>query len=116
MTAVELLESLNLLDDNERIKAKRASEAGKPVLETVRAFANEPGLSGGWIALGIVREGMVLFPANEVEGIVTPDKISANITNQCRDSFNIPLRVFVMSNPEEPNGSRQAYRTMGLQP
>jgi ATP-dependent DNA helicase RecG len=62
MTAFELLESLNLLDENERIEAKRASEPGKSALETICAFANEPGLGGGWIALGIVREEMALFP------------------------------------------------------
>lgn len=93
MTAVELLESLNLLDEHERIEAKRASEPGKSVLETVCAFANEPGLGGGWIALGVVREESALFPAYEVEGIAHPDKITADIANQCRDIFNIPLRV-----------------------
>ena len=93
MTAIELLEYLNLLDENERIEAKRASEAGKSVLETVCAFANEPGLGGGWIALGVVREEGGRFPAYEVEGIANPDKISSDIANQCRDIFNIPLRV-----------------------
>lgn len=93
MTAVELLESLNLLDENERIEAKRASEAGKSVLESICAFANEPGLGGGWIALGLVREEMALFPAYEVEGIAHPDRLSSDIASQCRDSFNTPLRV-----------------------
>ena len=93
MTASELLENLNLLDESERIEAKRASEAGKSILETVCAFANEPGLGGGWIALGIVREEMALFPAYEVEGVTHPDKISSDIASQCRDSFNTPLRV-----------------------
>ena len=93
MTAVELLESLNLLDEHERIEAKRASEAGKSVLETVCAFANEPCLGGGWIALGVVREEMALFPSYEVEGIDQPDKLSADIASQCRDMFNVPLRV-----------------------
>ena len=49
MTALELIESLNLLDENEHIEAKRASEAGKSILETICAFANEPGLGGGWL-------------------------------------------------------------------
>lgn len=93
MTAQELLERLNLLDENEQIEAKRASEVGKSVLETVCAFANEPGLGGGWIALGVVREELALFPAYEVEGITNPDKTTADIANQCRDSFNIPIRV-----------------------
>jgi ATP-dependent DNA helicase RecG len=93
MTASELLENLNLLDENERIEAKRASEAGKSVLESICAFANEPGLGGGWIALGIAREEMALFPAYEVDGVAHPDKISSDIASQCRDSFNTPLRV-----------------------
>ena len=93
MTAVELLESLNLLDEHERIEAKRGSEVGKSILETICAFANEPGLGGGWIVLGIVREKLVLFPSYEVEGIANSDKVMADIANQCRDIFNIPIRV-----------------------
>ena len=93
MTALELLESLNLLDENEHIEAKRASEAGKSILETICAFANEPGLGGGWLLLGVVREEMALFPAYEVEGIAQPEKLSTEITTQCRNSFNQPVRV-----------------------
>jgi len=62
MTAFELLESLNLLDENEHIEAKRATDAGKSIMETICAFANEPGLGGGWLLLGVVREDQALFP------------------------------------------------------
>ena len=93
MTALELLESLNLLDENEHIEAKRASEAGKSILETICAFANEPGLGGGWLLLGVVREEMALFPAYEVEGIAQPEKLSTEIATQCRNTFNQPVRV-----------------------
>jgi ATP-dependent DNA helicase RecG len=93
MTALELIQSLNLLDEHERIEAKRASEAGKSVLETICAFANEPGLGGGWIVLGVAREELALFPAYKVEGVVHPDKITADIATQCRSTFNIPWRV-----------------------
>jgi ATP-dependent DNA helicase RecG len=93
MNAVELLESLNLLDEQERIEAKRGSEVGKSMLETVCAYANEPGLGGGWILLGIVREELALFPGYEVEGIANPDKVSADLASQCRTSFNLPVRV-----------------------
>ncbi|MDS4026945.1 MAG: ATP-binding protein [Candidatus Contendobacter sp.] len=93
MTALELIESLNLLDEHERIEAKRASEAGKSILETICAFANEPGLGGGWIVLGVAREELALFPAYEVEGVVHPDKITTDIATQCRNTFNIPWRV-----------------------
>ena len=93
MTALELLESLNLLDENEHIEAKRASEAGKSILETICAFANEPGLGGGWLLLGVVREEQALFPAYEVEGIDHPEKLSTEIATQCRNTFNQPVRV-----------------------
>ena len=69
MNAQELLERLNLLDENECIEAKQASEVGKSVLETVCAFTNEPGLGGGWILLGVIREELALFPAYEAQGI-----------------------------------------------
>lgn len=102
MTALELLESLNLLDENERIEAKRASELGKSVLETICAFANEPGLGGGWLLLGVVREELALFPSYEVEGIAQPEKLGADIATQCRKTFNQPVRVEV--NTETVNG------------
>lgn len=72
MTALDLLQSLNLLDETERIEAKRASEVGKSLLETVCAFANEPGLGGGWLLLGVVREELALFPSDQVEGVAQP--------------------------------------------
>ncbi len=93
MTALELLESLNLLDEQECIEAKRASEVGKSLLETVCAFANEPGLGGGWLLLGVVREEQALFPAYEVEGIDQPEKLGTEIATQCRNTFNQPVRV-----------------------
>ncbi len=93
MNARELLESLNLLDEHERIEAKRGSEVGKSLLETVCAFANEPGLGGGWLLLGVVREELALFPAYEVAGLAQPDKVAADLATQCRDVFNVPVRV-----------------------
>ncbi|MDC6167280.1 ATP-binding protein [Paucibacter sp. XJ19-41] len=101
-SALELLQSLNLLDETERIEAKRASEAGKSLLETVCAFANEPGLGGGWLLLGVVREEMALFPSYEVEGVPLPDKLCADLATQCRESFNVPLRIELST--EQING------------
>jgi ATP-dependent DNA helicase RecG len=93
VTAFELLQHLNTLDENERIEAKRASEVGKSLLETVCAFANEPGLGGGWILLGVVRDELSLFPAYEVAGVPNPDKIAADVATQCRSTFHAPVRV-----------------------
>jgi ATP-dependent DNA helicase RecG len=93
MTAEELLKSLNLLDEHERIEAKRATEAGKSLLETICAFANEPGLGGGWLVLGVAPEDFALFPAYKVEGVSNPDKLSSDLATQCAEMFNVPLRV-----------------------
>jgi len=97
VNAGELLEHLNALDEHERVEAKRASEVGKSLLETVCAFANEPGLGGGWILLGAVREEMALFPAYEIEGVEQPDKVSADLASQCRGMFNTPVQVDILT-------------------
>lgn len=93
MTALELLERLNLLDENERIEAKAGSEIGKSMLESVCAFANEPGLGGGWLLLGVARDEWALFPSYEVQGLDQPDKVSADLASQSADMFNRPLRL-----------------------
>ncbi len=93
MTAQELLERLNLLDESERIEAKSASEVGKSLMETVCAFANEPGLGGGWLLLGVAREELALFPSYEVQGLDQPDKVSADLATQAASVFNRPLRL-----------------------
>lgn len=97
MTAQELLESLNLLDEHERVEAKRSHDVGKSILETICAFANEPGLGGGWILLGAQREEDALFPAYEVEGLAQPDKLISDLASQCATTFNQPIRVDIRS-------------------
>ncbi len=92
MNAQELLQSLTLLDENERIEAKLARDVGRSTLETICTFANEPHLGGGWLLLGVVREELALFPNYEVQGITNPDKLSADLASQCATAFNIPLR------------------------
>lgn len=93
MNAQELLQRLNLLDENERIEAKRARDAGKSLLETICAFANEPHLGGGWLLLGVIPDEQALFPGYVVEGVPQPDKLSAELASQCATTFNLPLRV-----------------------
>lgn len=102
MNARDILESLNLLDEHEQVEAKRGSDVGKSLLETVCAFANEPGLDGGWLLLGVAREELALFPAYEVEGLAQPDKVAADLASQCRSVFNTPVRVEITS--EDVNG------------
>ena len=93
MNAQELLQNLNLLDENEQIEAKRAQEPGKSMLETICAFANEPGLGGGWLLLGVARDEAALPHSYEVEGVPNPDKLSADLASQCASMFSQPLRV-----------------------
>ena len=127
MTAAELLEQLNSLDEHERVEAKRGSEVGKSLLETICAFANEPGLGGGWILLGVAREEMALFPAYEVDGLDNPDKIAADLASQCRTAFNTPVRMEISTEqlggkvvqvvfvPEAPAQSKPIFLTrLGL--
>lgn len=109
MNALELLQSLNLLDETERIEAKRASEAGKSLLETVCAFANEPNLGGGWLLLGVVREELALFPSYQVEGVPQPDKLCADLATQCREVFNLPVRIELSTERVEGQAVVVAY-------
>lgn len=48
-----LLAELRALDEHPRIEAKRASHVGSSLMQTVCAFANEPGLGGGYLLLGV---------------------------------------------------------------
>lgn len=93
MRAEDLLQRLNVLDENERIEAKKGQEAGKSILETICAFANEPDLDGGWILLGVSRDEMDLFSSYKVVGVPNPDKLSGDLASQCATSFNRPLRL-----------------------
>jgi len=93
MTAQELLERLQLLDETERIEAKAGSDIGKSVLETLCAFANEPGMGGGWLLLGVVREEMALFPGYVVEGVEHAERVGADLATQAAGMFNQPLRL-----------------------
>jgi len=93
-TARELFKELNAGDEGVRIEAKRASEIGKSILETICAFANEPDLDGGYLLLGAVRKGFDEngFPVYVPENIENPDKIQTDIANQCASVFNIRIR------------------------
>lgn len=93
----DYLSLLNALDENERLEAKRGSEIGPSILETVCAFANEPGLQGGTLLLGVVRDETDLFSPYVVEGVTHPDALSAALATQCREQFNLPVRVQIAS-------------------
>ncbi|QLF93739.1 putative DNA binding domain-containing protein [Pseudomonas sp. ABC1] len=92
-SAVELLDELNAVDESARIEAKRASDIGKSVMETVIAFANEPGLDGGYLLLGVDwslndKGDTVYRPV----GFLDPDKVQRNLASQCASMLNVTLR------------------------
>lgn len=92
-TAEDLLQELAALDESHRIEAKRCRQVDRSVMETVCAFANEPGLGGGYLLLGVSREAHDLLSSRYVvDGIENPDKIQSDLASQCASVFNFPLR------------------------
>ena len=103
-TAKELFDELNSWDENRRIEAKSASAVGKSMMETVCAFANEPGLRGGYLLLGAKRTGMTEDgkPVYEPENIENTDKIQSDFVAMCNSMFNVRIRPII--NVEEYQG------------
>jgi len=87
-----LLDQLRQLDESDRIEAKRASAIGESLLETVCAFANEPGLGGGWLLLGVIK-GSGTPCDYQVMGIEDPDKLLNDLHSRCANAFNVPVRI-----------------------
>ena len=73
VTVRALLDQLRQLDESDRVEAKRASAIGESLLDTVCAFANEPGLGGGWRLLGSLGDESKNYPfsalSQESEGL-----------------------------------------------
>ena len=92
-TAEDLLQELAALDESHRIEAKQARQIDRSVMETICAFANEPGLGGGYLLLGVSRDPQDLFiNAYRIDGIDNPDKIQSDLASQCASVFNRPIR------------------------
>ena len=122
-TAKELFTELNSFDENRRIEAKSASAVGKSMMETVCAFANEPGLRGGYLILGAKRTGMTEDgrPVYEPENIENTDKIQSDFVAMCNSMFNVRIRpninveeylgktVIVVKIEELPESQKPAY-------
>lgn len=92
-TAQDLLTELNASDESPRIEAKRSREIGKSIIETVLAFANEPGLGGGHLLLGVdsrvdEKGDTRYWP----EGLADPDKIQKDLASQCASMLNVAIR------------------------
>ena len=122
-TAKELFAELNSFDENRRIEAKSASAVGKSMMETVCAFANEPGLCGGYLLLGAKRTGMAEDgrPIYEPENIENTDKVQSDFVAMCNSMFNVRIRpiinveeylgktVIVVKIEELPDSQKPAY-------
>ena len=122
-TAKELFAELNSFDENRRIEAKSASAVGKSMMETVCAFANEPGLCGGYLLLGAKRTGMAEDgrPVYEPENIENTDKVQSDVVAMCNSMFNVRIRpiinvekylgktVIVVKIEELPESQKPAY-------
>lgn len=118
----ELLDQLRSLDENSRLEVKRGSQVGESILQTVCAFANEPGLGGGTIVLGVeqTNEGM-LFPDYIVRGVPDSDQLQSDLVSQCRSVFNTPISititaeqdaqktVLIIDVPEAPASSKPVH-------
>jgi len=58
-------------DESTSIEAKTASKVDRSLMETICAFANEPGLGGGHLLLGVgpSAQGVLFGNAYEVKGV-----------------------------------------------
>jgi len=91
----EIIELLNTQDECTWIEAKKGSAIDTSVMETVCSYANEPGLGGGYILLGVEEDENSLFPYYSICGVKDADKVQKDIASQCADSFNIPVRPII---------------------
>ncbi|MEY4417461.1 MAG: hypothetical protein RIQ53_4754 [Pseudomonadota bacterium] len=121
-SAEDLLQELSVLDESQRIEAKRCTQIDRSVMETVVAFANEPGLGGGYLLLGVERDGDDLFgSAYRVAGVVDPDRLQSDLASQCASMLNRPVRprmvvellrgkpVLVVHVPEAASAEKPVY-------
>jgi ATP-dependent DNA helicase RecG len=92
MRCQDLFDQLNILDEHPHIDAKTASEVSSSVMQTICAFANEPGLGGGYLLLGVKECGKEGDRKYCVAGIDNPDKIQRDLADQCATRFNRVLR------------------------
>ena len=120
MDARSLLDELNKSDEHGRLEAKTARELGTSTLESVCAFANEPGLGGGFILLGAECDGEGRYvPA----GVPDPDKVISDLSSACATTFNVPVRprvrtdvvdgkvLIVVTVDEAPAGDKPIFFT-----
>lgn len=89
-----ILEQLRQLDECQRIEAKKGSHIGSSIMQSVCAFANEPGLGGGYILLG-VSEPDAEHNQFYVSGVSDIDKLLNELQANCRSQFEqvVPIEA-----------------------
>jgi len=92
ITAADLLRDLNQLDEHPHTEAKAGSELGKSALQTVCAFANEPGLGGGYLLFAVSAADTVSGRRYHAIGVPNPDKLQADLASQCNSVFDCAVR------------------------
>lgn len=97
-SAESLLEQLRQLDECQRIEAKRGSDIGSSIMQSVCAFANEPGLGGGYLLLGI-SEPDEQHEQFYVSGVSNTDQLLGALQANCRDQFEqvVPIEARAVS-------------------
>lgn len=86
---------LQLLEEGEsdRLEAKEAQGGiGDSIMQSVCAFANEPGLGGGFLLLG-VRQQDEDDPAFAIVGVGNTDQLLNTLQTNCRDQFDAPVAI-----------------------
>ncbi len=119
--AQRYIDELNVIDEHATIEAKKCTEKiDRSVLETICSFSNEPDLGGGVIILGM-EETHDLSAPYSVIGVTDPDKLQKDLSSQCADMFNHPVRptiepyvidgkkVLVVAVPELDNRHKPLY-------
>ncbi|MDB5100503.1 MAG: putative transcriptional regulator [Cyanobacteria bacterium RYN_339] len=123
MDVAALFQELNRSDEHQRLEAKTSVQVGNSLLETICAFANEPGLDGGFVLLGVQRvdSRQAGAPRYEAVGLDDPDKLASDLATRCADAFNRPIRptitagsidgrpVLAVYVPESPPGHKPIF-------
>lgn len=90
--AQQYIDELNIIDEHVTIEAKKCTDKiDRSVLETICSFSNEPDLGGGVIILGMAETHNLSSPYSVI-GINDPDKLQKDLSSQCADMFNHPVR------------------------
>ena len=95
LTACEILERLNTIDEDPYIEAKLdRKKVGKETRKTVSAFANT---DGGWVIMGVEAQDVDGCRRYVAVGVEDPDKIQSEFASTCASQLNVPLRPHLIS-------------------